>query len=44
MLSAEPVSAGLCLITINAWEINLDPEDDVFKLFHLFIKKWRWGK
>ena len=24
MLSAEPVSAGLSLITINAWEIDLD--------------------
>ncbi len=33
MLSAEPVSAGLSLITINAWEINLDPEDVVFEVF-----------
>ena len=32
MLSAEPVSAGLCLITINAWEIDLDKEDDVFEV------------
>jgi len=32
MLSAEPVSAGLCLITINAWEINLDQEDGVVEV------------
>ena len=32
MLSAEPVSAGLCLITINEWEIDLDQEDDVFEV------------
>ena len=29
MLSAEPVSAGLCLITINAWKIYLDQEGAV---------------
>ena len=32
MLSAEPVSVGLCLITINAWEINLDQEDGVVEI------------
>ena len=32
MLSAEPVSAGLCLITINTWEINLDQEDGVVEV------------
>jgi len=43
MLSAEPVSAGLCLITINAWEINLDPEDDVFEVVPPFYKKVEMG-
>ena len=38
MLSAEPVSAGLCLITINVWEIDLDQEDDVFEVVPLCIK------
>ena len=32
MLSAEPGSARLCLITIHAWEIDLDQEDDVFEV------------
>ena len=44
MLSAEPVSAGLCLITINAWEIDLNQEDGAVKVDHLFVKKWGWGK
>ena len=44
MLSAESVSAGLCLITINAQGIDLDQEDDVFEVVHLFVKKWGWGK
>ena len=39
MLSAEPVSAGLCLITINAWEIYLDQEDDVFEVVPPLCKK-----
>jgi len=32
MLSAEPVSSGLCLITINTWGINLDQEDGVVEI------------
>ena len=32
MLSAEPVSSGLCLITINTWGINLDQEDGVVEV------------
>ena len=43
MLSAKPVSAGLCLITINAWEINLDPEDDIFEVVSPLCKKVGMG-
>ena len=43
MLSAEPVSAGLCLITINAWEIDLDQEDDVCEVVPAPYKKVRMG-
>ena len=32
MLSAEPVSSGLCLITINTWGINLDQEDGAVEI------------
>ena len=39
MLLAEPVSAGLCLITINAWEINLEQEEDVFEVIPPLCKK-----
>ena len=42
MLSAEPVSAGLCLITINAWEIDLDQEDGAVEV--VFVKKWECGR
>ena len=43
MLSAEPGSAGLCLITINAWEIDLDQEVDVFEVVPSPYKKVRMG-
>ena len=43
MLSAEPGSAGLCLITINAWEIDLDQEDDVFEVVPSPYKKVKMG-
>jgi hypothetical protein len=43
MLLAEPVSAGLCLITINAWEINLEQEEDVFEVIPPLCKKVGMG-
>ena len=36
MLSAEPVSVGLCLITINAWEINLDQDVRLQMIWDMF--------
>ena len=36
MLSAEPVSSGLCLITINTWGINSDQEDGAVEV--AFVK------
>ena len=36
MLSAEPVSSGLCLITINTWGINLDQEDGAVEVMKRF--------
>ena len=38
MLSAKPVSAGLCLITINTWGINLDQEDGAVEVAPLCKK------